>query len=168
MIALTEIEVGLEKDTVYKTLEKMMIFFDSIQSPEGVDHLIAERTVYVKDQEVENLAEDKSVKNSSGKNSQNDVNFINHVIGEPIDFVKDEKDTCLAKDTQENFGNIDEIDGLIESTERMEDSCFIENPMLYVYEVALQSIDKCEMVELQDVPIEVSNEQEIEVCVQKK
>ena len=67
--------------------------FDSIHSPEDVDHLIAERIVYVKSQEVENLAEDKSDENSSSINSQNDVNYINHVIDEPIDSVKDEKDT---------------------------------------------------------------------------
>ena len=49
--------------------------FDSIHSPEDVDHLIAERIAYVKSQEVENLAEDKSDENSSGINSQNDVNI---------------------------------------------------------------------------------------------
>ena len=54
--------------------------FDSIHSPEDVDHLIAERIVYVKSQEVENLAEDKSDENSSCINSQNDVNYMNHVI----------------------------------------------------------------------------------------
>ena len=71
----------------------------------------------------------------------------------------------MTKGTQENFSNIEEIDVLIEFIERMEDSYFIENPMIYVYEVDLQSIDKCEMIELQDVPIEVTNEQEIEACI---
>ena len=70
----------------------------------------------------------------------------------------------MTKDTQENSGNIQEIDVSIEFIERMID--FIENPMTYVYEVDLQSIDKCELVELQDVPIEVTNEQ-TEACIQE-
>ena len=37
--------------------------FDSIQSPEDVDHLIAERIAYVKSQVLENLAEDKADEN---------------------------------------------------------------------------------------------------------
>ena len=65
--------------------------FDSIHSPEYADHLIAERIVYVKGQVVENLAEDKSDENSSNIHSQNDVNYINHVLGELIDSVRDEK-----------------------------------------------------------------------------
>ena len=45
--------------------------------------------------------------------------------------------------------------------------------MTYVYEVDLQSIDKYEMVKLQDVPIDinkeqVTNEQEIEECIQEE
>ena len=50
--------------------------FDSINLPEDVDHLIAERIAYVKSQVFENLAEDKSHKNSSSRNSQNDLNYI--------------------------------------------------------------------------------------------
>ena len=34
--------------------------FDSIYSPEDVDHLIAEKIAYVKNQEVENLADGNS------------------------------------------------------------------------------------------------------------
>ena len=71
--------------------------FDSIYSPEDVDHLIAERIAYVKSQEVGYLAEDKSDENSSSINSQNVINYINHVIGELIDSVKDEKDTCYDR-----------------------------------------------------------------------
>ena len=142
--------------------------FNSIHSPEDVDHLIAERTAYVKSQEIENLAEDKSDENSCSINSQNDVNYINHVIGEPIDSVKDEKDTCLTKDTQENFGNIEDIGVPNEFIERMENRYFIENPVTYVYEVDLQSIDKYEILELKDVLIEVTNEQEIEACIQEE
>ena len=65
--------------------------FDSIHSPDDVDHLI------VKGQVVENLAEDKSDENYSSINSQNNVNYINHVIGELIYSVKNEQDTCLTK-----------------------------------------------------------------------
>ena len=49
-----------------------------------MDHLIAERIAYVKNQEVENLADE----NSSSIHSQNDVDYINHVNHEPIDSVK--------------------------------------------------------------------------------
>ena len=58
------------------------------------------------------------------------------------------ENTKLLQDTQENFGNTEQIDVPIELIERKEDSYFIEIPMTYVYEVDLQSIDKCEMVEL--------------------
>ena len=58
--------------------------FNSIHSPEDVDHLTAERITYVKNQEVENKAD----KNSSSTDSQIDVDYTNHVIGEPIDSVK--------------------------------------------------------------------------------
>ena len=78
--------------------ENFYDMFDSIHSPEDVDHLIAERIAYVKSQEVENLAEDKSDENSSSINSQNDVNYINPVIDDLIESIKDEKDTCLTKD----------------------------------------------------------------------
>ena len=59
--------------------------FGSIHSPEDVDCLIAEGIAYVKNQEVENLADENS-------SSQNDVNYVNHQL---IDFVKDEKDTYM-------------------------------------------------------------------------
>ena len=74
--------------------------FDSIHSPEDVDHLIDERIVYVKNQEVENLADE----NSSSINSQNDVNYANHKLRNSV---KDEKDTCLTQDSQEDFDFID-------------------------------------------------------------
>ena len=114
------------------------------------------------------MVEDKSDENSSSINSQNDANYLNHIIGELIDSVKDEKDTCLTKDTKEDFGDIEEIDVLIEIIKRIEDSYFIENPVTYLYEVDLQSLDKCDMVELQDVPSEVTNEQEIEAFIQEE
>ena len=58
--------------------------FDSIHSPEDVDHLIAKRIAYAKTEEVENLAEDKSNKNSSSINSQIEINYINRVKGESL------------------------------------------------------------------------------------
>ena len=64
------------------------------------DHLIAEGIEYVKNQEVENLADENS-------SSQNDVNH------ELMDFVKDEKDTCLTQDSWEDFDFIDGDDILI-------------------------------------------------------
>ena len=130
--------------------------------------LIAERIAYVKSQEVENLAEDKSDENSGSMNSQNDANYINHVIGEPIDSVKDEKDICLTQD----FDFIDGVDVPIELIEGKVDNYSMGYPITYASgKVDFQSIDICEMVKLQDVPIEVhkeqvTNEQEIEECIQ--
>ena len=97
--------------------------FDSIHSPEDVDHLIAERIAYVKNQEVENLA----VENSSSINSQNDVNYVNH---EPIDSVKD---TCLIQDSQEHFDFIDSDAVLIELIEGKVDNYSLEHPITYAY-----------------------------------
>ena len=67
--------------------------FDSICSPEDVDHLITERIAYVKNQEIQNLADE----HSSNINSQNDINYINQTIYELIDSVKDETDTCFIQ-----------------------------------------------------------------------
>ena len=94
--------------------------------------------------------------NSKRIDSQIDVDYINHVIDELIYFVKDEKDTCLTQDSQENFDFIDGDDILIELIEGKVDNYSIEHPITYAHgEVDFQSIDKCEMVKLQDVPNEV-------------
>ena len=139
--------------------------FDSIHSPQDVDHLIAERIEYVKNQEVENLTDD----NSSSINSQNEINYINQAICEPIDSVKDEKDTCLTQDSWEDFDFIGDDNVLIELVEGKVDNYSIEYPIPYVHEeVDFQSIDKCETVKLQGVPTEVVNEQEIEACMQEE
>ena len=114
-----------------------------------MDYLIAERIAYVKNWEVENLAEDNSDKKSSTTNSQSDVNYITHVIGELIDPVKDVKDTCLTQDSQEDFDFIDGNEGPIELNEGKIDNYSIEHPITYACaEVDFQSIDKCEMVKL--------------------
>ena len=139
--------------------------FDSIHSPEDVDHLVAERITYVKNQEVQNLADE----NSSSIDSQINVDYINHVIGELIDSVKDEKDTCLTQVSQENFDFIDGDDIPIELIEGKVDNYYIEHPITYARgEVDFQSIDKCEMVKLQDVPIEFAKEHKIEACTQEE
>ena len=121
-----------------------------------MDHLIDEGIAYVKNQEVENLADENS-------SSQSDVNYVNHPL---IDFVKDEKDTCLTQDPQEDFDFIDSVE--IELIEGKVDNYSIEHPITYACgEVDFQSIDNCETVKLQDVPIEVANEQEIEECIEE-
>ena len=72
----------------------------------------------------------------------------------------------MTQDSQEEFDFIDGDDVLIEL---MVDIYSIEHPITYAHgEVDFQSIDKCEMVKLQDVPIEVTNEQEIEECIQEE
>ena len=110
---------------------------------------MSERIVYVKSQVVENLAENKSDENSSSINSQNDVNYINDVIDEPTDSVRDKKDTCLTKDLQEDFDFIDGVDVPIELIEGKVDNYSIEHPFTYACgEVDFQSIDKCETVKL--------------------
>ena len=47
---------------------------------------------------------------------------------------------------------------------RITDDQVIEEFMLEEEEIDFQGIDECKIVELQDVPIEVANEQEIEEC----
>ena len=129
--------------------------FDNIHIPGDVDHLIAERIAYVKNQEVENLADENS-------SSQNDVNH------ELIDFFKDEKDTDLTQDSQEDFDFIDGVDVSIGLIEGKVDNYSTEYPIRYASgEVDYHSIDKGETAELQDVPIEVTNEQEIEECIEE-
>ena len=120
--------------------------FDTIHSPEDVDCLTAERIAYVKNQEVDNLAEDKSDESSSSINSQNDVNYINH-----------------------DFDFIDGVDVPTEHIEGKVDNYSIEYPITYTHgEVDFQSIDECETVKLQDVPTDITNEQEIEECMQEE
>ena len=124
-----------------------MICLTAIHSPEHVDCLIADGIAYVTNQEVDN---------SSSTDSQNDVN---HVIGELIDSVKDEKNICLTQDSQEDFDFIDGVDVPFELIQGKVDNYSMENPITYAHGgVDFQSTDKCEMVKLQDVPIEVTNE----------
>ena len=51
---------------------------DRIHSLADVDHLIAERIVYVKSQEAENLTKD--INHDVSANSQNKVNYVNQVM----------------------------------------------------------------------------------------
>ena len=82
--------------------------------------------------------------------------------------MKDEKNTCLTQDPQEDFDFIDGDDVLIELTEGKVDNYSIEYPITYACgEVDFQSIDKSETIELQDVPIQVVIEQEIAECIQE-
>ena len=150
-------QLSPDKEVTVRFLLASPVHFDnmieSIHSPDDVDHLIAERIAYVKSQEAENLTKDTH-DNSSNINSQNDVN---HVIGGLIVSVKDEKDTCLKQDSQEDFDFIDGDEVPIELIEGKVDNYSIEHPITYACrEVDFQSIDKCEMVKLQDVPIEVT------------
>ena len=110
-----------------------------------MDCLIAERTAYVKNQEVENLADG----NPSSIDSQIDVDYINHVIDEPIDSAKDEIDTCLTQDSQEDFDFIDGDEIPIELIEGKVDNYSIEYPITYAHgEADFQSIDKFETVKI--------------------
>ena len=90
-------------------------------------------------------------------------------MDELIVSVKDEKDTCLKQDSQEDFDFIDGDNVLIELIQGKVDDYSIEHPITYIHgEVDLQSIDKCETVKLQDVHIEVANKQEIEEYMQEE
>ena len=101
---------------------------------------------------------------NENSSSQNDVNYVNHEL---IDFVKDGKDTDLTQDSQEDFDYIDGVE--IELIEGKVDNYSTEYPITYTHgDVDYQSIDKSETTELQDVPIEVANEQEIEECMQEE
>ena len=75
----------------------------------------------------------------------------------------------MTQDSQEDFDCIDGVDVPIELIEGKVDNYSTEYPITYAHgQVDFQSIDKCEMVKLQDVPIEVANEQEIEACIQEE
>ena len=135
--------------------------FDSIHSSEDVDCLIAERIMYLKNQEVENLADE----NSSSIDSQNDVNHVNHEL---IEAVKDERDICLTQDSQEDFDFIDNDYILNEFIDGEIDNCSIELSIPYVHEeIDYQIIDKSETTKLQDVPIQVAIEHKIEECIEE-
>ena len=144
--------------------ENFYNILDSTHSQADVDHLIAERIAYAKSQEAENMT--KEIHCDGSINSQNDVNYINQAIGELIDSVKDERDTCLTQDSQEDFDFIDSVD--IELIEGKVDNYCIELSIPYVHgEIDYQSIDKSETTELQDVPIQVAIEQGIEECIEE-
>ena len=194
MIAFTVIEVGLEKkhclynarkdngfvsnnpriEQFHKVLQQVgpdklvaiRFILASSENFDDMDCLIAEGIVYVKHQEVENLADENS-------SSQNDVNHVNH---EPVDSVKDEEDLsyrdlvekekCLTQDSQEHFDFIDGVE--IELIEGKVDNYSMEYAITYAHgEIDYQSIDKSETTELQDVPIQVAIEQEIEECTEE-
>ena len=73
----------------------------------------------------------------------------------------------MTQDSQEDFDFIDCVDVTIELIEGKVDNHSIEYPITYAHgEVDFQSIDKCETVKLQNIHIEVSNEQEIDECIQ--
>ena len=148
--------------------------FDSIHSPEYLDHFIAKRIEYVKNQEVENLAGEIP----NGIDSQIDVDYINYVIYIPIDSVKDEKDlsnrdlvekdTCLLQDSQEDFNFIDDDDVPNQFIEGEVNIYSTELSIPCVHEeIDYPSIDKSETTEIQDVPIQVAIEQEIEECIEE-
>ena len=146
---------------------------DSIHSQADVDHLIAERIVYAKGLEAENMT--KQIHFDDSTNSPNNVNYVTYEL---IDSVKDEKDlsnrelvekdTCLMQDSQEDFNFIDDDYVLNEFIEGEVDNYSIELSIPYVHEeIDYQSIDKSETTELQDVPIQVAIEQEIEECIEE-
>ena len=65
-------------------------------------------------------------------NLQNDVNYINHVTDEPIDSVKDEKDTCLTQDSQD-FDFVAGVDVPTDHIEGKVDNYPIEHPIAYAH-----------------------------------
>ena len=165
--------------------------FYSIHSQADVEHLIAKRIEFAKNQKAEKLAKDQH-ENISNMNSQSNVNPVNC---EPINL-----DTSLTQDLQENvesaqsFGvptkiiegkvddysvtspheeNIQGIDiyDIVEMPNipiRIPDYQVIEEFMLEEEEIDFQGIDECKTEKLQDIPIEVANEQELEECMQEE
>ena len=93
-----------------------------------------------------------------------DESNVNH---ETIDSVNDEKDICLTQDSQEDFDFIDNDEVPNEFIEGEVDNYSIELPIPYACEIDYQSIDRSETTELQDVPIQVAIEQEIEECIEE-
>ena len=127
---------------------------DRLHSLADVDHLIAEGIVYVKRQKAENLTKDIHYDESN----------VNH---ETTDSVNDEKDICLTQDSQEVFDFIDDDEVPDELIEGEVDNYSIELSIPYACDIDYQSIDKSKTTELQDVPIQVANVQEIEECVEE-
>ena len=81
---------------------------------------------------------------------------------------EDEKDTDLTQESQEEFNFRDGVE--IELTEGKVDNYYLEYPITYEHgEVDFQRVDKSEItVKLQDIPVEVANEQELEECMQEE
>ena len=124
-----------------------------------MDCLIAERIVYTKSQEAENLTKD--IHHDDSTNSERNVNYVNYEL---IDF-----DTCLTHDSQEDIDFRDDVAVLIEFIEGKVENYSTELSITYAHgEVDFQSTDECEKVELKDIPLRVINEQEIEEYMQEE
>ena len=82
--------------------------------------------------------------------------------------LEDEKDTDLTQESQEDFDFGDDVK--IELIEGKVDNYYLEYPITYeCREVDFQGMDKSKTtVKLQDIPVEVANEQELEECMQEE
>ena len=168
---------------------------DSIHSQADVEHLIAKRIEFAKNQKAEKLAKDQH-DNISNTNSQSNVSPVNC---EPINL-----ETSLTQDLQENVEyiqsvsivttsiegkvydypiqhsvtssheeNIQDIDiyDMVEMPDistKITDDQVIEEFMLEEEEIDFQGIDEYKIQKLQDMPIEVANGQELEECMQEE
>ena len=82
--------------------------------------------------------------------------------------LEDEKDTDLTQESQEDFDFGDDVE--IELIQGKVDNYYLEYPITYECgEVDFQRIDKSEItVKLQDIPVEVASEQELEGGMQEE
>ena len=167
---------------------------DSIHSQTDIEHLIAKRIEFAKNQKAEKLAKDQH-DHISNTNSQSRVNPLNY---EPINL-----DIGLTQDPQKNVESVESVSivttniegkvddypiqhSVISSHEediqdidiydvlempnipaRITDDQVIEEFMLEE-EIESQGIDECKTEKLQDIPSEVANKQELEECIQKE
>ena len=116
-----------------------------------MDHLIAEKIEYVKNQEVEHLTDENS-------SSQNDVNDVNHEL---IDFVKDKNDIGLTQDLQKNVESVQSVSVATKNIEGKIGDYSVQHSVTSPHEGNIQDIDINDIIEMPDISTRITDDQEI-------
>ena len=122
---------------------------DSIHSQADVDHLIAKRIEFAKNQKAEKLAKDQH-ENTSNTNSQSNANPVNC---EPINL-----DTSLTQDLQENAESAQSFGVPTKIIEGKVDDYSVTSP----HEENIQDIDIYDIAEMPNIPTRITDDQVIE------
>ena len=186
MTVMTKLEVGLKKKITYMMMmiyliqkleewtkilqmtsqeKEMAIGFmlafsenpdkilDSIHSQADVECLIAKRNEFAKNQKAEKLAKDQH-ENISNTNSQSSMKPVNC---KPI-----HSDTSLTQDLQETVESIQSVSIVTTIIEGKVDDYPIQLSVTSPYEENIQNIDIYDVVEIQDIPTRITDDQVIE------